>query len=177
MPVATPAWLPDHSSATNHGCSNYASATLKVGLPSDMPTFGMGLTFFYGKGSCAWQCAHTSGCVGFAWLEDSDTTCKSASQSKGSCTLWKEACIPDYSLSCKKWLQYKMKKVQWEAPPSWGWASLVALRWRWWRGSITWKFKPCLRSTVMLTKINKREAAICINIQGMKQAKGGHETL
>jgi hypothetical protein len=112
LPVATRG-APDSSSSTMHGCSNHASATLKFGVPSDQPSFSINGKI-YGKGSCGWQCAQTSGCVGFAWLTDSDTTCKGPSQSKGSCTLWKETCIPDYSLSCKKWTQYKMWIVKGE---------------------------------------------------------------
>eukprot|EP00441_Pelagodinium_beii_P042678 CAMPEP_0197630432 /NCGR_PEP_ID=MMETSP1338-20131121/7919_1 /TAXON_ID=43686 ORGANISM="Pelagodinium beii, Strain RCC1491" /NCGR_SAMPLE_ID=MMETSP1338 /ASSEMBLY_ACC=CAM_ASM_000754 /LENGTH=245 /DNA_ID=CAMNT_0043201645 /DNA_START=87 /DNA_END=821 /DNA_ORIENTATION=- len=91
----------------NYGCSNYASSELKKTWTE---------TSVYASNSCNTQCAQTAGCVGFAWLSESDTTCKGSDQSRGSCTLWKEACTPDYSSSCQAWQQYTMGTAPQPAP-------------------------------------------------------------
>jgi len=95
----------------NHGCSNYASSELKK-------TWTEFETYVYESDSCMLQCGQTAGCVGFAWLTTSDTTCKGSSQKKGSCTLWKEACSPDYSSSCQAWVQYAAPSSAPAPPPA-----------------------------------------------------------
>lgn len=96
------------SKVGNHGCSNYASAELKQTWT----------TIDY---DCGDQCAQTAGCIGYAWLGSSDTTCKGSSQSRGSCTLWKEKCIPDYSSGCHSWVQVQYRAPSWVQFGQIGW--------------------------------------------------------
>jgi len=92
-PSPAPAPPPASGFDGHFGCQNYASSELKV-------------TWTESDSSCESECKHTTGCVGFAWLTTSDTTCKSSSQSRGSCTLWKESCARDYFGGCEAWAQY-----------------------------------------------------------------------